>query len=649
MKQIIRLPGLLGFAAVIGLLSAFFIFFSGSLLKMGIEYGGSKMVGAKVELDSVDLSFSPLGFKLNNLQVTNAKKPMENLIQIENTQANLELGPLFQSKFMMSDLNVKGMRFNTQRKTSGEIKDKSSTKKPKQSSKEKIAKVAKKLPSADEMLAREPLKTIKAGEELKQSYETRMAEVNKAIDSLPKASKTDEYQKRVEALLNEPINSIDEFKQRKAQLDSLKKDIKADKQAMVSAKEILDTAQKELRDKFNNLQQSPNADYRHLLSKYSLDAQGMAEMTGLLFGPQFGNYAKQGLYWYQRLRPYLASATKSSGEKKEQSPARLVGRYVHFPTNNPWVSFLIRKGNLSASVPQGELAINLKDISNEQAILQRSSKINISGKNLKKIDHINANLDLDYRKNPGKEALVMDFKNWRLGKLDLGAGGVGLASARVSTRINAVVVNQEIDSTLRSVFASTQFTSKGDTLVARELGAALKEIKSFNVNATAKGDIDSPDVSLSSNLEQQVGDAVNARLNAKKKQLERELKAKLEKKMLEYAGPYGDKIKQLDLTQGDLSNKLAKLEKMATAELEDFAKQQERKLKAEAEAKRKELEDKAKAEEERLKKEAEAKRKAEEEKLKAEQERLKREAEAKRKAEEEKLKKQAEDKLKSFF
>lgn len=627
MKKIIRLPGLLGFVAVIGLLSAFFIFFSGSLLKMGIEYGGSKMVGAKVELDSVDLSFTPLGFKLNNLQVTNAKKPMENLIQIERTQANLELGPLFQSKFMMSDLNVKGMRFNTQRKTSGEIKDKKADKKPKQSTQEKIAKVAKKLPSADEMLAREPLKTVKAGEELKQSYATRMAEVDKAINSLPKASKTDEYQKRVEALLNEPINSIDEFKQRKAQLETLKKDIEADKQAMVSAKDILDTAQKELRDKFNNLKQAPNADYRHLLSKYSLDAQGMAEMTGLLFGPQFGNYAKQGLYWYQRLRPYLASALESSGEKKEKSPARLVGRYVHFPTHNPWVSFLIRKGNLSASVPQGEFAINLKDISNEQAVLQRSSKVNISGKNLKKIDHINANLDLDYRKKPGKETLAMDFKNWRLDKLNLGAGGVGLDSARLSTRINAVVVNQKIESTLRSVFASTQFTSKDDTLVARELGAALKEVKSFTVDATAKGDISSPNVSLNSNLEQQVGAAVNARLNAKKKQLERELKAKLEKKMLEYAGSYGDKIKQLDITQGDLSNKLAKLETMAKSELEDYTKQQERKLKEQAEAKRK----------------------AEEEKLKAEQERLKKEAEEKRKAEEEKLKKQAEDKLKSFF
>jgi hypothetical protein len=127
----------------------------------------------------------------------------------------------------------------------------------------------------------------------------------------------------------------------------------------------------------------------------------------------------------------------------------------------------------------------------------------------------------------------------------------------------------------------------------------------------------------------------------------------------------------LDVTSADVVNSVLDLtrypeEAAATLKNEIEAermKEEEERLKAEAEAKKKaeeerlkaEAEAKKKAEEERLKAEAEAKKKAEEERLKAEaeakkkaeEERLKAEAEAKKKAEEERLKAEAEAKKKA--
>ncbi len=633
MKQIIRWQGLLGFVLIIGLLLGFFMLLAAPLFKLSIEYGGSKIAGAKVELDDVDLSFNPLGFKLTNLQITNANKPMQNIVQIGNTQANLELAPLFQGKFMLHDLNMQAMRFHTERKTSGAIKQKEKAKDAPKTVQEKLTQVAKKLPSAEEMLAREPLKTIAAGEALKQSYATYSKEIEQSLNALPDSNKLSDYEKRANKLLNTPINNLEEFKQRKQQLDRLKADIKADKQAVANAKNTLDSAQQELREKFKQLKQAPNEDYQHLSDKYKLNAQGVTELAGLLFGPKIGSYAKQTLYWYQRLRPYLASALEASTSdtKEEKAPARLIGRYVHFPTARPWVSFLIRKGELSASVPTGNFAIRLNDITNEQIILGKPSTIQIAAQKLPKITAIAGDIILDYRKKPGTETAKLQIKNWNLDNLNLGMAGIQLNSAKMNTQLNAQVRSQNIQSKLTSKLYQTNFSSTATTLVGKELGIALKGINNFNINATANGQISSPKIGLNSNLEQKVSQAIQARLNAKQKELEAKLKAKLQEKMQAYAGKYTDKLQQLDLQQGNLNASLAKLEKLGSAELEDFKKQQQRKA-----------QEKRKAEEERLKKEAEAKRKAEEDKLK-------KEAEAKRKAEEDKLKNKAQNKLKSLF
>ena len=57
------------------------------IAKFMIEREGSKQVGARVDVDSVDISFYPTHVALNGLTVANPQEPMRNLIESETVSA----------------------------------------------------------------------------------------------------------------------------------------------------------------------------------------------------------------------------------------------------------------------------------------------------------------------------------------------------------------------------------------------------------------------------------------------------------------------------------------------------------------------------------------------------------------------------------
>jgi hypothetical protein len=130
-------------------------------------------------------------------------------------------------------------------------------------------------------------------------------------------------------------------------------------------------------------------------------------------------------------------------------------------------------------------------------------------------------------------------------------------------------------------FTQSKFSSKDNTQVAMEMAKALAKIDRFDIQAKAKGDLTAPNVSIKSNLDSQLSQAFNQRLNEKQQELEAQLKKSLNQKLLGYAGNYKEQLKTMDLASGSLVDKQAQLTSLADAELTSFQDQQE------ADAKRK--------------------------------------------------------------
>jgi hypothetical protein len=149
-------------------------------------------------------------------------------------------------------------------------------------------------------------------------------------------------------------------------------------------------------------------------------------------------------------------------------------------------------------------------------------------------------------------------------------------------------------------FGRTQFSSKGKTTFAKELGLALANVQQFDVNAKASGKITSPDFSLGSDLDKQLNAAFGARLKDKQAELETKLQARLEQKLQSYIGDYAGKLGEFNQLEGSLDQRLNKVSELAGQNLEDYQAQKEREAREKAEREKAA----AKADAERKKKEA---------------------------------------------
>ena len=120
-KGWIRWPGLIAFVVTTLIIAAFWYFLADWLVKKAIETAGTQAVGAKVELAGADLSLLPAGLVLDGLQVTNPDAPLTNAVEITRMGMDLELAQLIRRRVVVNLLQVEGLRFNTQRKTSGAL------------------------------------------------------------------------------------------------------------------------------------------------------------------------------------------------------------------------------------------------------------------------------------------------------------------------------------------------------------------------------------------------------------------------------------------------------------------------------------------------------------------------------------------------
>lgn len=158
-------------------------------------------------------------------------------------------------------------------------------------------------------------------------------------------------------------------------------------------------------------------------------------------------------------------------------------------------------------------------------------------------------------------------------------------------------------------FQQAKFSTKDNTTMAKETVAALAKIPAFDVQGKANGELTSPDVAITSDLDSKLNSAFNQRLEEKQAELEQQLKDKLNDKLLSYAGDYKDQLASLNLADSSMSESQDKLAALAGKEMGSWQAQQEQEAKAKLEREKKAAEAKAKAQADKKRKELEKKAK----------------------------------------
>ena len=577
MLKWIRPAGAIVFLVLITVIGLFWWLLADWLLKVSIESGGTKIVGARVELASADLTFSPLGFHLENLQITNPEQPMQNLAQLGQITGSLELMPLLMGQIIIEEMSATGVRLNTERKTSGAIKKSTAETTSQQADAEKsaldLSAAKEKLPNVDEILARESLSTLEKTRAFEDRIKSGRADFENNLAVLPDETKLKQHEQRIKELTESNIKSVEELNQRKQDLDKLKDDIRADRDAIVKLRDQLKNAKGELNQQYDALKKAPNEDWNRLKSRYGLNATGAGNITSLLFGDNAQIWLNRILAWTEQAQRLLPSG----GEEAPQpvQPQRGTGHFVNFATTNPLPNFLIRKAKLGLELTAGNIDLEIKDATHQPDILGRPMRLHAAGSQLQNAEDIKIDGVIDHVK-PGatKDTITWSLNGLKMADVSISKSSsfpLTLTSALANFKGDFEIEDQVLTANVDAKFNNANWSSTATEGWTGRVAKSLTSIHQFNLEGELQGTLNSPSLSLRSDLDQQLKQAVAGQLKSAQSELETKFKARLNDEVASIAGPYKDQLAFLTDKESSLDQRINNLDKMLKAELKSAA------------------------------------------------------------------------------
>jgi uncharacterized protein (TIGR03545 family) len=558
MKKWIRWQGLLVFVAVMAVVLVFWFLLVDKIVKSSIEKVGTAIVGAKVELNDADLSLIPLGIMLDTLKVTNPNEPMKNAIEFKKGVAAIDFGNLLMRKVIIDEMSLSGIQFNTDRKYSGAVKK---TTKSKETEKKgfKLQLPSFEMPDVKEVLEKENLESLAAIKTLKEDIENAKAQWEEKLNSLPDKKKFENYKDRIDNLKSS-TKGIGGVFGKASEVSSLKKDIEADISQIKQSLEDFKNQKESLNQKIQSLKNLPEKDIARLKEKYGFSGDFAQNFTKILFGEKVSNYVNSAIYWYEKLVPYLESGEEKDHKEKEPKKVRARGVDIKFKEYNPMPDFLITKSFTDMIIAGNVLAGEINNITSSQKILGKPLIFNFNAKSLKnakdikitgKIDHITS------KSNDTLKASLEGVKLENLNLLDSRDVKIVMEEAFANLSLDAKIAGENLDVTINANVNSVNFSGMSEKeRVSNILNIALGEITKFNLQAKISGKTDDYALSISSDIDKTMKNAMDKVIKDQMAEFEKKLKDEIVARVNIPLGGLQSQFKGLDNIENELKGRL---------------------------------------------------------------------------------------------
>lgn len=564
MKKWIRWQGLGAFLGAVIIVFVFWYLFIDSIVERGIETLGTKAVGAKVELESADLSLFPAGLRLTRLQVTNPDEPMKNAVEISRANLSLETARLLQRKIIINEMTLQGIQLNTTRKTSGALtsREPAVTKEPEKELPGKISMPTLEIPNVAEILKKEGLESLKLTESLQEDIRTEKDKWKESLKDLPDKEKFNTYRDRIQKLKSAAKKPLAGLLGAVGDAAAIKKDIQSDLERIKQARQDFDRTIASLKEKLDQAAKAPLKDVDRLKKKYSLSAQGMANMTALLFGSKINYWIQKAVIWHARLKPIIEGTRKKQKDSGPAKPVRGKGVFIRFKEKNPLPDFLIRAMNAQLQLKAGDLAGTIKNVTSRQDILGIPLTFLFSGEKMKELNSLNLKGTLDHiiASQPKDTASlsIQGFKARDIPFNETGGFPITLNNADVDLKLDALLRGDTIEANLTSELRSVRLsTGARDTAgsLTDIIASALSDVSGFKLTADIAGTLDEYTVSLGSDLDSVLKAAVGKAVGRQAAQLEKDLKIAIASKVNGPLNKVRDGLGGLGAIDGELANR----------------------------------------------------------------------------------------------
>lgn len=572
--KLIRWGGLVAFIIIVGGIVLFWYFFADDIIKNAIEDSGSDAAGAEVSIETLDISLQPLGLELKTFQLANADNPARNAVEFDRAVAHLEFLKLLQGQVIINSLAVEGLRFDKPRaKPSTWKKKEEPPPEPEGDSLFAMPDIQLNLPEVDDVIAKEDLLTTKMSEQIQLHYDEESKKLEVAFTRLPDADKFKNYEARIKAATSGKVTSVDDFKKRKADLEQVQTELRADNQALKDARQQVQTSRDLIQADIKALKAAPGQDLENLKNKYKLNETGAANVSDMLFGGQAGEWTQQSLYYYGKIKPLLAS--------DEAKPKRATGRYVHFHSDHPLPDFLIRDTHIDVELAFGHLSAKLKNVTHQMHITGVPTTLTVRGEKLHDMKSFAIDGVFDHiRPGQGKDSLSFKLDDMQLKDVPLVKSDklpITLAQANIDISGQVMLANNLTIST-EAQFNPVRFDSRGDSTLGKMFAEAFTGINQFSLGGEVRSDFKDIDMDLKSDLDEQVKASLKRQWDARVAAFQQKIRERLDAEEQKVRNRIEGELAKLEQKKADLENKLKQSEELLKAKVDDYKEQQKQKI-----------------------------------------------------------------------
>lgn len=541
-RRILRPSGLSVFAGLVVFVGVIWWLYADRWVERGVENTGASLTGARVDVGAADLRPTEGIVRLTGLQVANPDQPMKNLFEAESIVGQVRIEPLLQKKVVLERVEVLGVRFGTDRSTSGALENPDpaagalwreidawadAIEVPELSLDALTGVVRTEAISADSLatvrFARDALLRV---DSLGGSWDERL----ERIDPRPRIDSVRAVVERLEQFRLTPTTAL--------QLPGLLRDGRSSLQALTSLQGEVAALDDSVRttlagvvptaERLAELRTRDLAYARSLLDLPSLEAPSVSPA---LFGGTALSWMRPMLYWARTAERFLPPGLDPRNRPGPRR-ARAEGTTYDFRRGAEWPAFLVEQGDVTLSIDgrgaaAGAYTATVRDLTTTPAAWSEPTTILIGRE--AGPSSIQLAASLDHTGDVLRDSLELVVRGLELPAVSVSAFGGSLSLGVGDQRVSARRVGDEIS--LRLEWSSDDISWQGagvDTTDALEIGSAdwgrslvqraVAGLERIELTVGLDGSISSPSLVVESNL----GGAVAASL---RREVGREIEA----------------------------------------------------------------------------------------------------------------------------
>ena len=537
---------------------AVYFLFANTIIKAVLESKLGESYGAEVNIDSFDHSLFPTTVSLKGIALTNPTKPARNQVFVGDANADVELAPLLSDQVIVNNLNLLNVQFDTERASPGEV-----YRVPERSLSfdEMKAKAQDAVPSVDELLERNPLKTAAAVENARAAYDTYGEALKTDYASLPDKSRIDYYKTQIAQLQETDFKDPQALVQAKSAFDKLKVEMQADRALISDFTEKASKAKSVLSETASALKNAPQEDYALLKGVIAGDQEALSQVTYFVFGDKAAEYTEYLMAAMQIVMPLI------QGEEKSEAPADIP-------------SILVKEANVSVLWQEESITSKWNNITNVHDVFGNPTTFNIeaAGELLKSFTSSGE----FYIDGEGVDA----SQQWSLAGVNMAniplSGNESLSAVLTSALMKTAGSMQITDNKLTGSgtvdLQQLVMQATGESDTTKVIAKALQSLSSLNMDMFLEGTLSNPDFKIKSDLDNQLANMALSELTASQQdkldELNQKLNAMIGNEQSLISGELGDVSSMLSAAQGDS----AAIEELLKSKLNNVVEQQKNKL-----------------------------------------------------------------------